>query len=236
MLKKEKRIDIMVDIETLGVALNSPIFQISAACFDIETGKILEVDNKRVVFDQFANLSKDKNLNVDGNTLIWWIDKYPEMLKKLLTKDLGHTRKGLLEAFSRFLQELPALFGAEQKNIYLWGNGINFDNNLIKYQIEAYAKEVEIEDLDASLPVCSPFVYPINYAREMDYRTIMKLASYKIGIKSRELRDKLLEEYKGINKGFDPHDAMEDVLFQIYSLHQVIKSFYVDLEIEKRTI
>ena len=225
MLKKEKRIDIMVDIETLGVALNSPIFQISAACFDIDTGEILEgyreeTGYNKVIFDAYADLSKEKNLNINGGTLTWWIDKYPDMLRDILTrardtKDCSrmYSRKSLIKAFSVFLQDIPKIFEVEEKDIYLWGNGVNFDNRLLKHQMDTYREElVNIKGIEFA---GNSFLYPINYAREMDYRTILKIAAYKMGIPSRELRDKLLEEYKQINKEFNPHDAMEDVLLQI---------------------
>ena len=232
MFKKEKRIDIMVDIETLGVSLNSPIFQISAACFDIDTGEILEgyreeTGYNKVIFDAYADLSKEKNLNINGGTLTWWIDKYPDMLRDILTrardtKDCSrmYSRKSLIKAFSVFLQDIPKIFEVEEKDIYLWGNGVNFDNMMLKTQIEALKDD--------------RYIYPIKYYNDMDYRTVMKLAASLLNMDIKEFNTKLLEEYKLINKDFNPHNAMDDVLLQIYKLTRVTKELNIDLKFDKK--
>lgn len=221
-----KKVHIMVDIETLGVDLDSPIFQISAACFNIKTGEILEGHREgaecgKIIFDAYADLSKEKNLNINGNTLIWWVDKHPEMLKDLLTKEHGVSKDQLLKDFSQFLQDIPEILELEKgSDICLWGNGVNFDNMMLKTQIEALKDD--------------RYIYPIKYYNDMDYRTVMKLAASLLNMDIKEFNTKLLEEYKLINKDFNPHNAMDDVLLQIYKLTRVTKELNIDLKFDKK--
>jgi hypothetical protein len=74
------RIDIMTDIETLGKSNNTTVFQIAACAFDIETGKILST------FNQIANIERDKDILIDGGTLLWWLKTNKELLTELLDK------------------------------------------------------------------------------------------------------------------------------------------------------
>lgn len=55
-----QRIDVMTDIETLGRGNNTTVFQIGACAFNINTGKVLNT------FNQIANVSKDKDILIDG--------------------------------------------------------------------------------------------------------------------------------------------------------------------------
>ena len=199
-----KRIDIMVDIETLGVHADSTIFQISAAAFDINTGEILKIKNKKAIFDQCANIDLEENLKVDSETIKWWITKYPDMFTSLITKG-KISPKQLLINFCIWLKSFYSI----SDNVHLWGNGVNFDNLMLKFQLNKFGEE--------------EYKYPIKYSRDRDYRTILDLGALLMNIDRKTLRENLLEEYKK-NNNFNPHDAMDDVLFQIYNLTRIFKA------------
>lgn len=170
----------MVDIETLGNKTESTIFQIAAVAFDIKTGK------KIAKFNKIADIEQNFNNYITGSTLKWWLNTNKKLLSDLLNKGKGSSGQ-LLEDFHSWLTS-PNLEG----DIYLWGNGILFDNKMIQQQLE-----------DEGLG------YPIHYKNDRDVRTIVDLAATKLGISEKELKEK----YK--DQSLVEHDAYDDVKYQI---------------------
>jgi 3' exoribonuclease, RNase T-like len=175
------RKDIMLDIETLGTGTNATIFQISAITFDIETGKHFST------FNGIADIAENDFLEVDGSTLKWWLNTDKELLTELLNKGEGSS-EDLLNDFHVWLKSQDK----DTKNIYLWGNGILFDNKKIQEQF------VEM-GLD----------YPIFFRNDRDVRTIVDLAGKKLGISETELKERFNDE------SLTKHDAFDDVKYQI---------------------
>lgn len=176
------RIDIMTDIETLGRGDNTTVFQIAACAFDITTGKILNT------FNQIANIEKDKDIPIDGGTLLWWLKINKELLTELLDKGTV-SQKEMFINFKDWIEELSD----DEANVFLWGNGILFDNKLIQSKMKQY----DIE-------------YPIFYRNDRDMRTIVELAALKTGVKTEK-------EFRTINRGkeYVEHDGLDDVKAQI---------------------
>lgn len=166
---------IMVDIETLGTGLNAPILQIAAVAFNIETGEYEGLFNEHI---DIAN----ENLRIDGDTLKWWIDTDAELLSDIVSA--GQTP----------LDEALFLFGEWVRGFdepKLWGNGILFDNAILREQMTKHGYE-----------------YPIHFRHDRDVRTILELASHKLGISERELRT----NYQ--RNDLKKHDALDDCKFQ----------------------
>ena len=180
------RIDIMVDIETLGKSDNTTVIQIGACCFNIETGEIYGE------FNELADISKIKDMPVDGDTMCWWM-KNKDTLEKILKSGCDNqlTQKDMFERFAYWVDKLIHSVGKE--NVFLWGNGILFDNRLIKSKMEQYG-----------------ITYPIFYRNDRDMRTIVELAALRTGCKSEN-------EFKSIH--YDPsltaHDGFDDCKNQI---------------------
>lgn len=155
------RIDVMVDIETLGTKADSTIIQISAIAFDIKTGEHISKFNK------IADISKneDYEMNVTGGTLVWWLNTNKELLTDLLNKGKGSSYE-LLQRFHSWLDDFSSM------DIHLWGNGILFDNKMIQHQLESIGLD-----------------YPIKYKHDRDVRTIVDLTCAKLGVDEKELRN-----------------------------------------------
>lgn len=175
------RTDIMLDIETLGTKTGATIFQIAAASFDITEGEIKDTVNLT------GDIAKYESLAVDGSTLKWWLDTDADLLKSLLSGGMLSEQELLTELLSWISKQ-----ASDSKDIYLWGNGILFDN-------------VKISDLCAKQGV----PYPIFYRNDRDVRTILELASLKSGQTEKELRESVTAENER------KHDAFDDVKFQI---------------------
>ena len=180
----DKRIDIMTDIETLGTDANSTIIQIGAMAFDIRTGEEL------YYFDMIADIEKnERRLEVDGGTIKWWLKTDKDLFQKLLNNG-KESSEDVIVHFNEWLHALGLEFG--YKNLYMWGNGILFDNKMIQHQMEALGLD-----------------YPIHFRNDRDLRTLVELATLKTGEKEWDLKKRFKDE------GLRAHDALDDVKFQI---------------------
>ena len=178
------RKDIMVDIETLGTGENATVFQVSAMSFDLTTG------DKHDSINLIGDIDKYGNLNVDGSTLKWWLNTDKELLTELLNEGT-YEEYDLFEALHKWLEAQTTT--GDMKDVYLWGNGILFDN----------AK------LQTNLNGCSGLKYPIYYKNDRDVRTILELASMKSGLTEDEIKKSVTDENER------KHDAFDDITFQI---------------------
>ena len=191
-----KRIDVVVDLETLGRSADALIFQIGAIAFDIETGQILSE------FNEIADLSDSKDLLIEGNTLLWWLKTDSNLLNRLLNNptEKGLTPKNLLFYFESWIAHLNENINNElgNKNVYLWGNGILFDNAKLKHQLTNIDKNCVSEEN-----------YPIYYRNDRDIRTLVESAMLKTGKTRDEIYDPLKKEDETL------HDALDDCRFEV---------------------
>lgn len=180
------RIDIMVDIETLGNKMDSTIIQLGAMAFDIKKGKTLHE------FNQVADIEKNENrINVTGSTLEWWMRTNKELFSELLNSG-EYSSEDLIRAFHNWIKDIKRIYGEGETDFYLWGNGILFDNAMIRHQMESLKLE-----------------YPIFYRNDRDVRTIVDLAGEKSGLSEKELKAKFNDE------SLVAHNAFDDVIYQI---------------------
>lgn len=181
------RVDVMLDIETLGKGLNPPILQVSAVVFNLETGEIL--DSNR--FDQCIDITSCTN--IEGDTLAWWLNTNKELLGSLVNtgKDSRLSEAQVIENFCAWLNSLKI---DDTTVVYLWGNGVLFDNRIIEAKIAQYNLTKQ---------------YPIKYYNNLDVRTILELGAIKLGVTSQLAFKKTIE-----NTG-TAHNALDDVYYQI---------------------
>ena len=177
-----ERLDIMVDIETLVTKSDATIFQISAIAFDINDGMYISQ------FNEVANISLNEKLTVDGDTLKWWLKTDKDLFARLLNSG-SHSSEIVLLKFQKWLKKLSK---NDMKDVFLWGNGILFDNKMIQHQMESNGLE-----------------YPIFYKNDRDVRTVLELASLKTGKSEQELKDMFKDD------SLVAHDAIDDVKYQI---------------------
>lgn len=186
----KERVDVMFDLETLGTSLDSTIIQIAAAAFDIGTGEISSI------FEMSANISYNQELSVDGNTLKWWLNENPALLQDILSGNgtgEGSSSEGIVREFHKWLTD----FNNRYRRVYLWGNGPLFDNAMIYYQFEKQRLQK-----------------PIHFRNDRDLRTLVDVASAKLGMTDYDLKAKLNRD------DLVSHLAVDDVLYQIHVAHK----------------
>lgn len=173
------RTDIVVDIETLGTKSDSPIIQIGAIFFDIKTAEVINT------FDYVVDI-ENTMIDVSGSTLRWWLNEDHNLFKDIILNSKNKGCRPIYEILNFLRQDIMSF--KELGDVYLWGHGILFDNNIIRTAME----KVGIE-------------YPIDYNKDRDVRTILELACLKEDVTENEFRNK--HSVVGVK-----HDAINDCM------------------------
>tara|TARA_R110002049_G_scaffold101556_9_gene246481 strand:+ start:349 stop:885 length:537 start_codon:yes stop_codon:yes gene_type:complete len=171
--------DLMLDIETMGTSTSAAIMSIGACYFDRLTGDIGET------FHEQINIST--NGKIDASTVIWWMQQDDDARSKFYKNGKASDVRDVLFDFSTFVK----------RGTKVWGNGIAFDNVIIR---NAY------DTLQATAPWA--------FCDDRDVRTMVDLGQC-IGIDPK--RDFPFEGVK--------HDALADSIHQakyVSAIYQAI--------------
>ena len=191
-----RRIDIVTDLETLGVGSDCPVFQLGAVAINLETGEIISTFNGICDITNFNN--------IEGGTLKWWLKTNKDLLAQLIlspTEDESVTvykdEKHLSLGFLEWAEYLESCYG----DLYLWGNGILFDNRIIESKCKKYGVK-----------------YPIKYYNDRDLRTIYELAAKKLGLEDAKVLRNSVEMDNRV-----AHDGLNDAYHEALVLHYAWK-------------
>lgn len=113
----KKSVDIMVDLETMGVNSDAAIVSIGAVAF---TDKV--EDSFYTVIDLQTAL--DAGASVSASTIYWWLTQSQEA-RAAIYQQKDHV--SILHALTKFSN-----FCAKYNILGVWGNGANFDNTLLE--------------------------------------------------------------------------------------------------------
>lgn len=184
-----KRIDIMLDLESLSLDHNTSLLQVSALEFDINTGTI------RDKFDEYIDITKNEELVYSSSTLSFWLNGNKEAFNEIIK--LGNkSEETVIKEFHDWVSCYINEYGS--KNVFVWANGLLFDLNVIETKFKKYG----LEDT-------------IYYGNKLDFRSILKTVAY---FTNKDYNDiyVLAEEYLK-EKGL-AHNALYDNYSQISAL------------------
>jgi|TARA_R110000824_G_scaffold205274_3_gene390051 DNA polymerase III epsilon subunit-like protein len=158
---------IMLDIETLGTSPRSVIFAIGA--IKIKDG---EIKGEFLGYPSIES-SLDIGLSIEAETLKWWMTQNDDA-RKQFNQNTGKLKE-VLSDFSHWC--------GSARDLYLWGNGADFDNTHIA---EAYK-------------ACGMSV-PWNFWNSRCFRTLKGLfpdskIPLKVGTKHHALNDALAQAH-----------------------------------------
>lgn len=116
----------IVDIETLGTRVDSPILQIAAVT--VNDGKIWQKFNAHVDIRCQATGANAHGYNgavsVDVDTLKWWLER-PEQLAKLVNHPMTTTLPQAIDDFRRFIDK-----HGTKKSLF-WAKSPSFDYGIL---------------------------------------------------------------------------------------------------------
>ncbi len=150
--------DIMLDLETYSVVYNSVVVAIGACRFDISSGIIGE----HFYVNVDSTDCEAHGLVTDQATLRWWAQQEKAARDALKTPEPIGLKLACLE-FRAWVKTMPG------KNYRLWGNGVGFDNVILRNAFDAVGVK-----------------FPVAFWDDRDVRTIVALGPK--GIKSDVVR------------------------------------------------
>ena len=112
--------DVMLDLETMGTGPNAAIVAIAAVEFDAATNQLGDRYYNTVSLDSAI----EEGGVVDGETVMWWL-RQSSHARMELARDPISIRYAL-ERFLKWLHGEP----------YVWGNGSDFDNVILRSAFE----------------------------------------------------------------------------------------------------
>lgn len=112
----------MIDLETLGVAINSPIISIGAVYFDPDTGILGNTFHEAIDLNSSLKFGKP-----NGDTIKWWMQQSDDA-RKSVTRGT-RSIEDVLGDFIQFAKRKDVNF------LRVWGNGATFDISILEVAI-----------------------------------------------------------------------------------------------------
>ena len=140
-----KHIDITFDLETVGLSVNSGVFQIAALAWErrdpttsedpflvpltvgTDTTFNCRIDLLSCVFDGFR---------FEGATLDWWSKASEALKQQLLVEPPVYTMREAFTCFCEWVADIRKIYEAD--TFCLWCQGSDFDIAILRYVCERY--------------------------------------------------------------------------------------------------
>ena len=152
MANKNRVVHVMLDLETLGTAPGCAILSIGATCFHLQ--EQLEHTDTEFYVAIDRNSNREIGLKEDPATLDWWNTQSKAARDAAFAKEGAIHISSALARFSAFISQLKA-------DVYIWGNGADFDLPILKAAFDT-----------ASIP------FEFSFRSSRCYRTLKALFPY----------------------------------------------------------
>jgi len=118
---KYKTIDIMLNLQTVGLCDNAVITQLTAVAFSLDTGINLDSFNEHIGIRN----SVQKGLRIDSSSIEWWFNQpqnvYEDVFLPALVSEVR--LEDVLGKFSEWIETLKTNYGSDfQTTVNVWGN------------------------------------------------------------------------------------------------------------------
>lgn len=134
---KKRRVEeygnIMIDLETLSTNTNAAIISIAAVEFNKKNGEIGDTFKTYVNADDWCKNGR----HVDGETVLWWMEKDKELVGQYGRKE-APTLHEALKRLRKFYEE----HSADGENAaVVWGNGSTMDITILQSAYEHFGEK-----------------------------------------------------------------------------------------------
>ena len=198
-MTKEPPMDIMVDFETLGSGTRPYLMSVAVVLFDPNV-----IDDPTASFDlnrkfvRYFNYRAQPNRRVEIQSLLWWLSRGGGGGGEALMRQLNPPRSEQIifspYSFCVALNHFIRNSNFDQGCCSIWARGTDFDIRILQELYDDTSNSLE------GTPVM-PFW---NQSNIQDVRTLLKSARLS----------------KSLNP--NPHDPLQDCLFQIYDVQQAL--------------
>lgn len=120
--------DVMVDLETLGLSLDCVVTQIGYVAFD--PMGVHFSGHLRPNLDEQVKMGR----TISADTFIWWLGQSEEARKSMLVK----SEQNMYDCLLQFCQDIELQFGWENID-GIWSHGMNFDLAIMENLFKMYA-------------------------------------------------------------------------------------------------
>jgi hypothetical protein len=110
---------LMIDLETLGTAVNAPVVAIGAVYFDPDTGTLGDTFDAAIDVEDAVRFGRPS-----GATIKWWLGQGDEARQKVVRG--RHPATLVFEKFHEFCRK-------HGDDVKPWGNGATFDISILEY-------------------------------------------------------------------------------------------------------
>ena len=171
-----KRVDIVLNVKTLGSRLNTPVYALTACRVDLETGTILDTFGAILDERTIANLSGFVKTGI-----ILELPKHQPNEKFIICRD----EKSLMNEFSTWVNHFTpsVLMGP---STFLWSNSALFHNRIVQDACIEFGVNI-----------------PVDPANNRDIRTITAVAGEKCGFSSEDNYRESIHVPQEVKDGFD---------------------------------
>lgn len=198
------KLNIMMDLETLGTNVNAAIASLGVVFFD---------EKEIFVKEQWMidiNCPLNRNREITPSTLQWWLlqlRKNHGLDVNLLGKTpLAHA----LYSFNHLIEDTVCKTG--KKLGCIWGNSPEFDNAIMKHAFNQMAADPRFSSFN--IITC-----PWEYWQGRDYRTVVQLFEHV-----------LTEEEVASLENKTKHDSLADAVHQTQKLQLIVQKLSIDLK------
>lgn len=119
-MENNSRIDLMLDIETLGKYTAPVMIQLSAVPFNRKTGETYPEHFNEFISPQS---SVKAGLETDGSTFNWWLTQDDETIKKVVVKAMldGKDVRLVMESFNEYVKMLKKKYKVKTVKVFVNG-------------------------------------------------------------------------------------------------------------------
>jgi hypothetical protein len=124
----KEKVDLMIDLETLGQGSHAVVISLGACFFDLSKGQILNTFYTALDVDEQIKSGRE----VDGSTLRWWMSQ--SGAAKKVFHEQARPAKEVLTIFSNWVLQTATI-----SKIQAWGNGSTFDISIMEDLFKQYS-------------------------------------------------------------------------------------------------
>ena len=131
-------LDIMLDLETLGVTPDAVILSLGACAFELETGRL---HIGRTIYRRM-DIDSQSRRHISGNTLAWWMGQSDTARAvfdcSASAPDQPVPARAALHDLAIWAGLTAKSLGVEPNGIRVWSNGADFDIPMLTHACHTY--------------------------------------------------------------------------------------------------